>query len=64
MKNNLRNLRQKHGLSQEDLSKKASCPIRVIKDIENGKETLIMSKQLVQLAETLDSTIDEMFAMN
>ena len=64
MKNNLRNLRQKNGLSQEDLSKKASCPIRIISDIENGKETTIMSKQLLRLAEALNTTVDEMLAMN
>lgn len=64
MKNNLRDLRKKHGLSQEDLSQKTTCPVRIIDDIEKGKETTIMSKQLLRLAEALNTTVDEMLAMN
>ena len=64
MKNNLRDLRKKNRLSQEDLSQKTSCPVRIIDDIENGKENTIMSKQLRRLAEALNTTVDEMLAMN
>ena len=55
-------LRMKRGLSQEELSEMTGIPCSTIKDIEDGKEVIINTHDVVTLADTLDAKPSEMFA--
>ena len=40
----VKEMRREHGLTQEDLAQKAGVGLRFVRDVEQGKQTLMMDK--------------------
>lgn len=59
----IRNMRQRRGLTQEELAEKVDISQRTLSGIETG-ENFVTAETLDRLAEALDTTFEELFATN
>lgn len=57
----LRELREKAGLTQEELAEKSGVSRTIISFIETGKERQMTSGTMKRIAEALDLTVPEVF---
>ena len=62
MKNRIRELRIKAGLTQEQLTEKASCSVRAIRYYESGKRVPDVNIAR-RIATTLNSTVEDLFGI-
>ncbi len=61
MKNILKTIREKEGLSQEELSRKSHVSRTTISELENGKTDVITNITLERIAEALNRKITDIF---
>ena len=59
----IRNMRQRRGLTQEELAEKVDISQRTLSGIETG-ENFITAETLDKLADALETTFEEIFATN
>lgn len=59
--NNLSEVRKDKGLTQEELAKKSGISRVTIANIERGAVTNLKISTMLSLANTLDSTVEEIF---
>lgn len=63
MKNNIRALRKKIGLRQEDIAKTLNVTRQTINAIENNKYNPTLELAM-RLAKLLDTTVEELFTLD
>lgn len=61
MVSKLKAYRDKAGLSQEDLAKKADVSRTVISQIENGTRTTVTTNTLSKLSKALNAKVEDIF---
>lgn len=61
MQNNMREIREKKGMSQKELVEKSGVCRTVISQIENGTRTVITSKTMLKISKALNEPIDNIF---
>lgn len=61
MKNNLRVIRERAGMTRGELARKSGVDRATIWSLEAGKRTLTTTKKLLRLADTLGTTVDDLF---
>lgn len=64
MKNNLKRIREKRGLSVDALATMSEVDKNIILSIENQKTIVVTNAIIINLAKALNSTIDEIFFAN
>lgn len=63
--NNIKSLRKKHSMTQENLAEKADISISYIKQIESGKDYKNISLTIIlKISKALDTTIQNLFEEN
>lgn len=61
MKNILKEIREKQGLSQEELSRKSNVSRTIISELENGKTDVITNVTLEKIAKALNKRVVDIF---
>lgn len=61
MKNRLKEIREKQGLSQEELSRKSNVSRTIISELENGKTDVITNVTLEKIAKALNKKVVDIF---
>lgn len=61
MKNILKEIREKKGLSQEELSRKSNVSRTIISELENGKTDVITNVTLEKIAKALNKKVVDIF---
>ncbi len=61
METNIKELRKKLGMTQEDLSKKAGVSMVVISQLETGTREVITSETMKKLSLALNEPIENIF---
>lgn len=61
MKYRIKELREKKGMSQEELSQKASVAREIISRLETGRSNITTTKTLEKIANALDVKITNIF---
>lgn len=61
MKNILKQIREKQGLSQEELSRKSRVSRTIISELENGKTDVITNITLEKIAKALNKKVVDIF---
>ncbi len=61
MKNILKEIREKQGLSQEELSRKSNVSRTIISELENGKTDVITNVTLEKIAKALNKKVVDIF---
>lgn len=61
MKNILKEIREKEGITQEELAKKSSISRTTISELENGKTDVITNVTLEKLANALNKKVTDIF---
>lgn len=61
MKNRLKEIREKQGLSQEELSRKSNVSRTIISELENGKTDVITNVTLEKIAKALNKKVVDVF---
>ena len=59
--NRLKLYREKHGMSQEELSEKSGISRVTISKLESGRMSVSKTTTLVQIADALGETVTEIF---
>lgn len=62
MKYRIKELREKKGMSQEELSKKASVAREIISRLETGRSDTTTTKTLEKIADALDVKVTSIFS--
>lgn len=62
MKYRIKELREKRGMSQEELSKKASVAREIISRLETGRSDTTTTKTLEKIADALDVKVTSIFS--
>lgn len=57
----IREIREKMGMTQEELAARSGVSRQTISALENGTERSVLSKTLVAIAEALGTTVDKIF---
>lgn len=63
METNLREIRVKMGLSQEELAEKARVSRTIISGLENGRITCITTNTMRAIADALQCKVSEIFSL-
>ena len=61
MKNILKEILEKQGLSQEELSRKSNVSRTIISELENGKTDVITNVTLEKIAKALNKKVVDIF---
>lgn len=61
MKNILKEIREKQGLSQEELSRKSNVSRTIISELENDKTDVITNVTLEKIAKALNKKVVDIF---
>lgn len=61
MENRLAEFRNKHNLTQDELSKKSNVSRPYISDIETGTQKTISNTVMIKLAEALEESVNDIF---
>ncbi len=61
MRYTVKELREKAGLTQEELAKKAGVSRAIVSGLESGAITVTTTKTLVKIAEALSVKVSELF---
>lgn len=61
MRYQIKELREKKGITRWELAKKAEIPELIVKGLEEGKIKLATPQTLLNLASALDTTVDNFF---
>lgn len=57
----IKEIRQKQGMSQQELSEKSGVSRAIISNLESGKTEQTTVRTLLKIARALESTVDEIF---
>lgn len=57
----IKEIRQKQGMSQQELSEKSGVSRAIISNLESGKTEQTTVRTLLKIAKALKSTVDEIF---
>jgi DNA-binding XRE family transcriptional regulator len=63
MKTNIREFREKLGLSQDEFAEKAGVARTVISQLENGNRAVIRSDTMAKIAKALNKPIEDIFML-
>lgn len=61
IKSKLKEIREKKGMTQAELSKKSGVSRTIISFLENGKSECVMTSTLVKLADALGEKVTSIF---
>lgn len=60
MKYNIKKFREAKGMTQQELADKAGCSRQFVNMLENSDEINVSTKVLVNIANALERTVDEL----
>lgn len=63
MENKLKEIRESKNLSQEELAEKSGVSRTTISNIENGKQVILKTKTLIDLANALGTKVSKIFCL-
>lgn len=63
MENKLKEMRESKDLSQEELAEKSGVSRTTISNIENGKQVILKTKTLIDLADALGTKVSKIFCL-